>query len=839
MPSTYSKKRKRGDGISAKETSAVNSRSGGRLKRCGETAENWNEALGKPIEIISQSTLPTKRTVLRRFRYIRTVSRDLPTGQVALMITNEVAKIWEKAGIPTTSRNNCYKLVMTVIKGWQKLNRTPRKRLSTKFQTSLDSLLDLAPKPKGRGGRKNEEKELEHMKNKTRELGKKRKKGFSVVKDKEDDESDWENDYNFYLDQRGERKASMGGVDAKLRSRRRKVQTITKPGQNVDEEPPNASSSLTTNVSDAEDHDLTCDKTRDETRDDREFQVKSKLVIKPGEPTDDIISLSFSRKDFLRETAEISARLHLSTRQQTAFTAKIIKAGGGSLKQVTISQSSAQRHRWSKVTELEGGIKDSFAQNIPDYIVMHWDSKEIHYEAGDTDERLCIKASFPGSDKSDQFCSAPAIPNGKGIPMAQIVYKTVEDWKIPAERIIAMSWDTTASNSGKHKGSGKIFEKLIQQPILWLGCRHHIGERHISHADTKVRGPTKGPTDPLFQSFKKKYSFIPRDDIRKWKWPHEKNMKPQNFLVYKASSVLEWAEDHLLKGSFGRDDYRELGELAVHYLGGTVVRPRKRGQPSFGFTMRKPGALHHARFLASALYLVKLAMLLDVLPPDMVDPTEETEIERMAQFICIFYMPYFLQARLSTAAPAQDLNLWIDMKVYCNYDADVADEVQKSILRQMWYLTAECVIFSLFDPNTPDEEKRQISQKLLSFPRPPTFRIGKPVFPVQVLTGNVNVSLSSFVGPRSWLAFQILHSDGAWLTQEPADWNSDEEYLRMEKILSSISVVNDTAERGVKDVEDYANSSKDSEHRGRIVLVSNSHRSRIPEFKKNEMENNI
>ena len=61
----------------------------------------------------------------------------------------------------------------------------------------------------------------------------------------------------------------------------------------------------------------------------------------------------------------------------------------------------------------------------------------------------------------------------------------------------------------------------------------------------------------------------------------------------------------------------------------------------------------------------------------------------------------------------------------------------------------------------------------------------------------------------------------------------------MEKILSSISVVNDTAERGVKDVEDYANSSKDSEHRGRIVLVSNSHRSRIPEFKKNEMENNI
>ena len=109
---------------------------------------------------------------------------------------------------------------------------------------------------------------------------------------------------------------------------------------------------------------------------------------------------------------------------------------------------------------------------------------------------------------------------------------------------------------------------------------------------------------------------------------------------------------------------------------------------------------------------------------------------------------------------------------------------------------------------------------------------------MHIITGNNDASLDTFVGSK-WLIFHLLHADGAWLKQHPSEWKFDEEYIRMEKFLSTISVVNDTAERGVKDVEDYANSSKDSAHGNRIVVVSNSHRSRIPEFTKNEMEDDI
>ena len=58
----------------------------------------------------------------------------------------------------------------------------------------------------------------------------------------------------------------------------------------------------------------------------------------------------------------------------------------------------------------------------------------------------------------------------------------------------------------------------------------------------------------------------------------------------------------------------------------------------------------------------------------------------------------------------------------------------------------------------------------------------------------------------------------------------------MKDLISSLSVVNDTAGRGVKDVQDYANASRDGNYREQIVLVSNSYRSRIPKFFKNEME---
>ena len=58
----------------------------------------------------------------------------------------------------------------------------------------------------------------------------------------------------------------------------------------------------------------------------------------------------------------------------------------------------------------------------------------------------------------------------------------------------------------------------------------------------------------------------------------------------------------------------------------------------------------------------------------------------------------------------------------------------------------------------------------------------------------------------------------------------------MSVLINDIAVVNDAAERGAKIIQDYANTARDAEHRGQIILVSNSHRIHLPQFVKNEIE---
>jgi hypothetical protein len=52
-----------------------------------------------------------------------------------------------------------------------------------------------------------------------------------------------------------------------------------------------------------------------------------------------------------------------------------------------------------------------------------------------------------------------------------------------------------------------------------------------------------------------------------------------------------------LRKPHNRDDYRELLELGVIFLGGTPTR---------GIFFRYPGAMHHARCMSKAIYFLKI-----------------------------------------------------------------------------------------------------------------------------------------------------------------------------------------------------------------------------------------
>ena len=52
------------------------------------------------------------------------------------------------------------------------------------------------------------------------------------------------------------------------------------------------------------------------------------------------------------------------------------------------------------------------------------------------------------------------------------------------------------------------------------------------------------------------------------------------------------------------------------------------------------------------------------------------------------------------------------------------------------------------------------------------------------------------------------------------DWDSDDEYLNLREILKDLKVVNDPAERCVKDVQEYCNLTMDPSYKENILVVA-------------------
>ena len=201
-----------------------------------------------------------------------------------------------------------------------------------------------------------------------------------------------------------------------------------------------------------------------------------------------------------------------------------------------------------------------------------------------------------------------------------------------------------------------------------------------------------------------------------------------------------------------------------------------RGQAHF--TMRQPGALHHARFMAKSIYLLKMYLLSDTFP--MVR-REKANVSRLAKFVFLLYGKYFLTTPLSTAAPRNDIEFWYDLQKYRAVDMEVGDAALVSARRHLWYLTPELVVLALFDADLPDDEKKLMAQTLSHIPKPAAFIPGKPgqpaVNPVAASLTEIKPNLATFISSRSWLIFHLIDAETQWLREEPSTWHTNATYL--------------------------------------------------------------
>ena len=105
------------------------------------------------------------------------------------------------------------------------------------------------------------------------------------------------------------------------------------------------------------------------------------------------------------------------------------------------------------------------------------------------------------------------------------------------------------------------------------------------------------------------------------------------------------------------------------------------------------------------------------------------------------YSTWWFTCTQICSAPWNDLQLYQNLLRYKEVNKLVATSALKALDRHLWYLTGETVFVSLFSEHVPDQDKSEMTRKLLEIrpiddPEKPIHRFGngfgKPKFPGKI-----------------------------------------------------------------------------------------------------------
>ena len=256
-----------------------------------------------------------------------------------------------------------------------------------------------------------------------------------------------------------------------------------------------------------------------------------------------------------------------------------------------------------------------------------------------------------------------------------------------------------------------------------------------------------------------------------------------------------------------REDYEELVDLVEVYL----------SEEPNPITIRRPGAIHRARFMGKLLYSIKIDLLSHKitanLPPGAVfGKSQAQKIERFVKFAVFCYVSWWFTAPVSVYAPVNDISFLKGLEAYRQFDEPLVLAALDKFQRHTWYLSQELVPLAFFAGSLCHEEKQKLANKLLALPRSSSNTrtgtgFGRPSLPT--LPDNIGTcELADFIGQDSWMFFEIAKIDGSFLSLPVVDWATDSRYKKGRDICLSFRVVNDAAERGIKLTSDYLKSAR-------------------------------
>jgi hypothetical protein len=702
--------------------------------------------VGQPIDEIRGRKLPSKGDVLRRFFYLLRTDQATVKGASGIVI-REVMSFWEMARIPTIAIYNAVPKVEREYDKWRALQKDSSRRSTLQidreriFRDELADLFDVAH---------------------ANALG-----PPTLAEDQE-----------FLLAQREKgRRGFMSGVDKQFDNKetRIRLRKASEERKQTNEKARCDELAMTELASSSSDEEQQPTITAAESSSRKRKRARKNVITS--------------------DMASALDRTLVSDRKAVYILSAAASSLGHNVQELSINRSTIRRRRIDTRQCISELIKESFAPNIP--LTVHWDGKLLPALTGSVKvDRLPVLVSGGGLSK---LLGVPKLPCGTGQAIAKAVMDCLEDWGVK-DRIQAMSFDTTSSNTGCKSGACTLLEEMVGRDLLHLACRHHIIEIVAEKVFVACDNPSTGPDILLFKRFQQQWQLIDK-----------KQFQVLDDNVNDREDILSFCRQQLAV-KHPRDDYRELLELTMIFLGST---------PSRGIRFMQPGALHRARWMARVIYAIKLCLFHSQF---VMTKREQAGIKRFAVFGVIVYVRSWFEAPQAAAAPANDLAL---LKQLASYDdKHISDAALTAYSRHLWYLSESLVALSFLDSDTCLSVKRDMVKALdIEGSHNPLNRIE-----IDASTATFSSkTLADFVTHRSRGFFDRLSLCSDFLTVDPGEWESRPDYQTAAAFVRTMKVVNDSAERGVALMQTYNGIlTKNEDQKQYLLQVVEQHRQKFP-----------
>ncbi|XP_076298843.1 uncharacterized protein LOC143217957 [Lasioglossum baleicum] len=481
-----------------------------------------------------------------------------------------------------------------------------------------------------------------------------------------------------------------------------------------------------------------------------------------------------------------------------------------------INRTSIRHQRTNIRKKLAEKYRVAFKNCELGAVTLHWDGKLLPaLESKEKIDRLPILITCSGIE---QLLGIPALLSGSGKDQASAVHNLVEEWDL-GEKVQALCCDTTSSNMGRFQGTCVLLENLFERQLIYFPCRHHIYEIILRSAYDEKLEKSSGPNVPIFKHFQAVWPQINKANFIAGiedEYVHQS--------INNLTEVLEFAMQTLKSEKQPVEDYREFIELVIIFLGGKCAE---------NYVFRAPGAFHHARWMAKAIYCLKIYLFRKEFT---LTSKEVTGIRDICIFLANLYLKAWIRAPFAIEAPRQDLEFLQNLYAY-HQNEIISCTALKKLINHLWYLAPETAALSCFDSAVPHETKIHMVEAMnASAENDGKDSIKKFTICPDDVHKYRDKKINHFISPHSKRLFEKFLIPTSFLGKDPCTWNNDPDFKIGMNIVQGLKVVNDIAERGVKLMEDYNQLlSRNEEEKQYILQTVMEYRKQYPDATKQSL----